>query len=36
LGQGLEYGFAIGTTGDYRFDLTSNGTLGYYAFDSFT
>ncbi|MDR3249792.1 MAG: membrane protein insertase YidC [Mycoplasmataceae bacterium] len=36
VGQGMEYGYAIGTTGDYRFDLMSNGALGYFSFDSFT
>jgi YidC/Oxa1 family membrane protein insertase len=36
VGQGFEFGYAIGTTGDYRFDLYSNGALGYYGFDNFT
>jgi YidC/Oxa1 family membrane protein insertase len=32
----MEFGYSIGTTGDYRYDLISNGTPGYFAFDSFT
>jgi hypothetical protein len=32
----MEYGFSVGSTGDYRYDLTSNGALGYYPFDSFS
>lgn len=29
LGQGLEFGYAAGTTGDFRFDLESAGTGTY-------
>jgi YidC/Oxa1 family membrane protein insertase len=32
----MEFGFAIGTSGDFRYDLISNGSNGYFAFDSFT
>lgn len=36
IGEGIEFGFAYGTTGDYRFDLSSNGSPGYHTFTNFT
>lgn len=35
-GQGLEYGFPPGTTGDWRFDLSSSGTGTYWTYSSFS
>jgi YidC/Oxa1 family membrane protein insertase len=32
----LEFGYAFGTTGDYRYDLGSNGTPGYRTFNNFS
>lgn len=34
LGNGLEFGFPIGTTGDYRYDLSSAFGSQYYTFSS--
>lgn len=36
LGQGLEFGYAAGTTGDYRFDLESASTGTYWTFTDYT
>lgn len=36
LGAGLEIGYTYGTTGDYRYDLQSNGQSPYFTFDNFT
>lgn len=36
LGQGLEFGYAAGTTGDFRFDLESAGTGTYWTFVDYT
>lgn len=35
IGQGMEFGFAYGTTGNYLFDVGSSSTNGYYIFSSF-
>lgn len=32
IGSGMEFGYAFGTTGDYRYDLISNPNNEYYAF----
>lgn len=34
IGSGMEFGFPFGTTGDYRYDLTSSPNSEYYAFSS--
>ncbi|MDR2567748.1 MAG: membrane protein insertase YidC [Mycoplasmataceae bacterium] len=36
LGEGFEFGFAYGTTGDFRYDLFSDGNPGYHTFTSFS
>jgi len=36
IGEGMEFGFAAGTSNDFRFDVGSNGALGYHPFDHFT
>ncbi|WP_391591845.1 membrane protein insertase YidC [[Mycoplasma] cavipharyngis] len=36
VGQGLEFGFDPGTTGDWRFDLASAGTGEYWVFSQYT
>lgn len=32
IGQGLEFGYNFGTTGDFRYDLSANGDAQYYTF----
>lgn len=32
IGSGMEFGYAFGTTGDYRYDLISNPNNEYYSF----
>lgn len=32
IGQGLEFGYLFGTTGDYRYDLLASGNSQYYTF----
>ncbi|MDQ0513813.1 YidC/Oxa1 family membrane protein insertase [Mycoplasmoides fastidiosum] len=36
VGQGLEFGFNSGTTGDWRFDLAAAGTGDYWVFSEYT